>query len=124
MNFTKKSLEILNSFENVQNIQSVADMFGTTYDVIRNNNFKHYWRKGYLHRVGKGFYILSENGKNKIKEIEGLYGINKIILRSAKQGKTNEEIIEIVNNQYGKKLTHSAVYSKIYHLNPATIYPL
>jgi hypothetical protein len=51
MNFTKRSLEILKSFRSKQNIQSVADIFDTTYDIIRNNYFKHFWRGGYLTRI-------------------------------------------------------------------------
>jgi hypothetical protein len=116
MKLTKNSLNILKSFEKVQNIQSVADRFGTTYNIIRNNHFKHYWKSGYLVRVSKGHYIISNKGRKKIVSTKRWIEIENTILMMAMKKKTNEDIINFVLSKYKIKLSHSSVYSKIFRL--------
>ena len=112
MNFTKRGLEILKSFRSKQNIQSVADIFDTTYDIIRNNYFKRFWRAGYLIRIRYGYYIISEKGIDKIKDMEMCYRINNFILTQAKRGKSNKEIITVIHEKYNKSLSCSTINSE------------
>ncbi len=108
----EKSRNILKSWSNEHNIQEIANSHNLTYNEIRNNYFKPFWRKGYLDRVSKGRYILNTKGKSKIKrDIEFLKSEN-IILKLSKKGLSNNEI----KRKLKIKLTDSSIFSKIYRL--------
>ena len=114
MCFSKKSLDILKFYKEEQNINSIAKNFNTTYNIIRNNYFKPFYKQRYLRKTKKGHYILSTKGIIKIKKVEKQHLIEKSILKLAKEQKSNKEIINFISEKFNQDITNSSIYSKIY----------
>ncbi len=113
MYLTKKSLEILTSFRTTQNIQSVAYSFGTSYSIIRNNYFKRFWKKGYLARIGKGQYVLSEKGCKKIIDTIKSHKIIDTVTIEAGKGTSNKDIQKLIKNKHQEEVISSTLYGRI-----------
>jgi len=113
---TEKTRNILRLWKDEHNIQEMADITTLIYDKIRNNYFKHFWRKGYLNRNSKGRYILNSKGKLKINQDLNFLKSEDVILKLSKKKYNNKEIKKELEKKLNLKLTHSSIFTKVSHL--------
>lgn len=111
-----KSRRILKLWEKEHNIREISDLMGLTYDAVRNNYFKKFWKKGYLDRVSYGRYILNERGKKRIDLDLKIIQSREKILELGKKKFTNAQIKKEIKDNFGLNLTDSSIFSRIHLL--------
>jgi hypothetical protein len=116
MRFTEQGLSILEFWKDDHTIKAVSQKFDISYYKIKDNYLKKYIKYGYVDKIGKGRYILSKKGKSRLVWVKESDKIEKVILSLVQQGKSNIEIITNIYKQFGRKLTISAVSSKVMRL--------
>ena len=111
-----KSKEILCLWKKEHNISEIAKLSGLSYDQIRNNYFKRFWKKGYFERISYGKYALNEKGLKRIELEKKIVDSRKIILNLSKKGKSNLEIKKFLKDNLRLDLTNSTIFSRVHLL--------
>lgn len=124
MTFTATGIKILNLFKTTTSIKSISKVLGISCNDIRVRHFKYYRRRGYLKRVCKFNYILSEEGRAVLRKIATHNAIKKDIAMLAKDRRSNSEIIHYIEQKYGERITNSAAYHIISRLRKKHGLPL
>jgi len=108
-----KSRAILELWSQKHNIREISYLTNLTYDQVRNNYFKKFWKKGYLKRIAYGRYILSEKGRERINSDLVVLKAKEIILGLSKKGLSNKQIKKELKKKIGLDLTDSTIFSQV-----------
>jgi len=108
-----KSRAILEIWSQEHNIREISDLTGLTYNQVRNNYFKKFWKKNYLKRVSFGRYILGEKGVDRINSDLKILKSKEMILEMSKNKFSNKQIKKYLKKKLGLDLTDSAIFSQI-----------
>lgn len=108
-----KSRIILERWSEEHNIGEISKLVNLTYDQVRNNYFKKFWKKGYLKRVSYGRYIINEKGKSKINFDLKVIKSRQMILELSKNKFSNQQIKSELKRKLGMDLTDSTIFSRI-----------
>lgn len=115
-NLKEKTIEIMKIWRTEHNIKEISVMVNESYEIIRNNYFKQFWKNNYLIRVGRGKYILNQKGEERIKENLKNKKADDLILKLSKTRKSNKIIKKELKTKIGVTITDSSIFSKIYRL--------
>lgn len=108
-----KSRAILELWYQEHNIREISDLISLTYNQVRNNYFKKFWKKGYLERVSFGRYILSREGKDRINSDIKIIKSKEIILELSRNKFSNKQIKKELKKKIGLDLTDSTIFSQV-----------
>ncbi|MCK5624565.1 hypothetical protein KAI04_01865 [Candidatus Pacearchaeota archaeon] len=108
-----KSRAILELWSQEHNIREISNLINFTYDQVRNNYFKKFWKKGYLERVSFGKYVLSEKGRDRINSDLKILKSKEIILELSKNKFSNKQIKKELKKKIGLDLTDSTIFSQV-----------
>lgn len=116
MRITPVGLQILEAFQNLQDVKSIAAKLNLSSRQIWDNYIKKHRKFGYIEKISGGVYKLSSKGENVLKFYKALPEIEKEIIILAKSKTKNNIIIKIIKNKFNLDFSHSAIYSKINRL--------
>ncbi len=108
-----KSRTILELWSEEHNTKEISKLINLTYNQVRNNYFKKFWKKGYLKRVSLGRYILNGRGRSRIDFDLKIIKSREIILKLSKNKFNNTQIKDELRRKLNLDLTDSTIFSRI-----------